>query len=125
MFSSQPSPRDVHGPLRLWLAAVALLIAVTAIVGAATRLTGSGLSITEWEPILGILPPLGEEQWLAAFEKYKAIPQYAQLNKGMSLAAFKAIYGWEWSHRLLARSIGLLVVLPLLGFWPSGASQKV
>ena len=132
MFSSQPAPRDAptlydtptphdaNGPIRLWLLAVALLIAATAIVGAATRLTGSGLSITEWAPILGILPPLGEDQWLAAFEKYKAIPQYTQLNKGMSLAAFKGIYWWEWSHRLLARSIGLLVLLPMLVFWARG-----
>ena len=108
---------EAHVPIRLWLAAIALLIALTAIVGAATRLTGSGLSITEWNPIMGILPPMGEAQWLAAFEKYKAIPQYIQLNKGMNLQAFKTIFWWEWSHRLLARSIGVLVLAPLLVFW--------
>lgn len=104
-------------PIRLWLGTIALMIALTAIVGAATRLTGSGLSITEWQPIMGILPPFGEAAWQDAFEKYKAIPQYIQLNKGMSLEAFKSIFWWEWGHRLLARSIGAVVLLPLLVFW--------
>ena len=111
---------ESHAPIRLWLGTIALMIALTAIVGAATRLTGSGLSITEWNPIMGILPPIGDAAWQAAFEKYKTIPQYAQLNKGMSLAAFQNIFWWEWGHRLLARSIGVVVLLPLLVFWVRG-----
>ena len=111
---------DARHLLRLWLGAVALLIALTAIVGAATRLTGSGLSITEWNPIMGVVPPLTEADWRDAFAKYQAIPQYQQLNKGMSLAAFRSIFWWEWGHRLLARAIGVLVLLPLLGFWALG-----
>jgi cytochrome c oxidase assembly protein subunit 15 len=95
---------------------VAALVALTAIIGAATRLTGSGLSITEWQPILGVVPPLTEADWLAAFAKYKEIPQYTELNKGMSLAAFQTIYWWEWSHRLIARSLGVVFLVPFLWF---------
>ena len=120
---AQTNPH-AHRLLRFWLGAIALLIALTAVVGAATRLTGSGLSITEWNPIMGVWPPLSEAEWGGAFTKYKAIPQYEQLNKGMSLAAFQAIYWWEWSHRLLARSIGVLVLLPLLGFWMRGQIRR-
>lgn len=98
-----------------WLTALALMVALTAIVGAATRLTGSGLSITEWQPILGIIPPLSEADWLDAFEKYKRIPQYLAVNHGMSLGDFKAIYAWEWAHRLIARCIGVAFLLPFLG----------
>ena len=104
------------GVVRLWLLLIAGLIVLTALVGAATRLTGSGLSITEWNVLFGILPPLGEAQWLEAFEKYKAIPQYQQLNKGMSLAAFKGIFWWEWVHRILGRLIGLAFAVPFLVF---------
>ncbi len=116
--------------LRVWLALIAAMIALTAIVGAATRLTGSGLSITEWAPIIGVIPPLGEADWLAAFEKYQAIPQYAQVNKGMRLDAFKTIFWWEWGHRLLARSIGVLVAVPALAFVargmiPQGLGRKL
>lgn len=100
----------------LWLAVIAAMVALTAIIGAATRLTGSGLSITEWQPILGVIPPLKEADWLAAFAKYKEIPQYTEVNRGMSLEAFKAIYWWEWSHRLVARSIGVAFLVPFLGF---------
>jgi len=100
----------------LWLAIIAAMVALTAIVGAATRLTGSGLSITEWQPILGVIPPLNEADWLAAFGKYKEIPQYVELNRGMSLDAFKTIYWWEWSHRLIARSIGAVFLVPFVGF---------
>ena len=106
-----------NGSLRLWLAVVALMVAATAIVGAATRLTGSGLSITEWQPIMGVIPPLTEAEWDLAFAKYREIPQYQQVNKGMGLAAFKTIFWWEWAHRMLARSIGVVFLLPLLGFW--------
>jgi len=104
----------------LWLAVIAAMVALTAIIGAATRLTGSGLSITEWQPILGVVPPLNEADWLAAFAKYKEIPQYTEINKGMSLDAFKAIYWWEWSHRLIARSIGVVFLVPFLAFVVAG-----
>ena len=100
----------------LWLGVIAAMVALTAIVGAATRLTGSGLSITEWQPILGVIPPLNEVDWLEAFAKYKEIPQYTEINHGMSLEAFKAIYWWEWTHRLIARSIGVVFLLPFLAF---------
>ena len=86
------------------------------LVGGATRLTESGLSITEWKPVMGVVPPLSENAWQAAFEKYQAIPQYRELNSGMSLAEFKTIYWWEWTHRLLGRVIGAAYLLPFLWF---------
>jgi cytochrome c oxidase assembly protein subunit 15 len=107
--------------VRLWLFAVAALIFVMVIVGGATRLTESGLSITEWKPVTGVIPPLSEADWRAAFDGYKQIPQYAALNPDMTLAGFKAIYAWEWGHRLLARLIGLAFILPALWFWRRGA----
>jgi cytochrome c oxidase assembly protein subunit 15 len=112
--------RSTHA-VRLWLFAVAALIFVMVIVGGATRLTESGLSITEWKPVTGVLPPLTETDWRAAFDSYKQIPQYAALNPDMSLDGFKAIYAWEWGHRLLARLIGLAFILPALWFWRRGA----
>ncbi len=96
----------------IWLWLTAALVFVMVVVGGATRLTGSGLSITEWKPILGAVPPLSQTDWLAAFEKYKAIPQYAQVNAGMSLAEFQGIFWWEWAHRFLGRMIGLVFALP-------------
>jgi len=96
--------------------AVAVLIAVMVLVGGATRLTESGLSIVEWKPVTGVLPPLNEMQWTEAFEAYKTIPQYHQLNAGMSLGEFKTIFWWEWSHRLLGRAIGAAYLLPFLWF---------
>jgi cytochrome c oxidase assembly protein subunit 15 len=95
---------------------VAALIAVMVLVGGATRLTESGLSIVEWKPVTGALPPLTDAQWAQAFEGYKAIPQYRELNAGMSLAEFKTIFWWEWSHRLLGRVIGAVYLLPFLFF---------
>jgi heme a synthase len=102
--------------IRLWLHAVAALVFAMVLVGGATRLTESGLSITEWQLVTGVLPPLSETQWQADFEKYQAIPQYRQLNTGMSLADFKTIYRWEWAHRLIGRVIGVVFVAPLLWF---------
>jgi heme a synthase len=99
-----------------WLIAVAALIAVMVLVGGATRLTESGLSIVEWKPVSGTLPPLSQEQWIQAFDAYKTIPQYRQLNAGMNLEEFKTIYWWEWSHRLLGRVIGVAYLLPFLWF---------
>jgi cytochrome c oxidase assembly protein subunit 15 len=107
--------------VRLWLFAVAALIFVMVIVGGGTRLTESGLSITEWKPVTGVIPPLSEGGWRAAFDSYKQIPQYAALNPDMTLDGFKAIYAWEWGHRLLARLIGLAFILPALWFWRRGA----
>jgi cytochrome c oxidase assembly protein subunit 15 len=102
--------------MRLWLWSVAALIFAMVVVGGATRLTQSGLSIVEWNPVIGVVPPLSEESWQAEFAKYQAIPQYRQINRGMSLADFKAIYWWEWMHRLLGRVIGAAFLLPLLWF---------
>jgi len=106
--------------VRLWLIAVATLIAAMVLVGGATRLTESGLSIVEWKPVTGALPPMTQEAWTSAFEGYKAIPQYRELNRGMSLGEFKTIYWWEWSHRLLGRVIGMVYLLPFLWFLARG-----
>src|SRR4051812_10234222 len=117
--SAQEVPHP--GAVRWWLIAVAPLIAVMVLVGGATRLTESGLSIVEWKPVTGTLPPLNEAQWVQAFEGYKAIPQYRELNAGMSLSEFKTIFWWEWSHRLLGRVIGAVYLLPFLYFLWRGA----
>src|ERR1700759_1194966 len=112
--SAQNAP-DVRA-VRWWLVAVAALIAIMVLVGGATRLTESGLSIVERKPVTGALPPLNEEQWTRAFEAYKTIPQYRELNAGMDLGQFKSIFWWEWSHRLLGRVIGVAYLLPFLWF---------
>src|SRR3982074_1388477 len=109
--SHQP-PRAV----RCWLTAIAVLIAIMVLVGGATRLTESGLSIVEWKPGTGTVPPLNQKQWTEAFEAYQTIPQYRELNAGMNLAEFKTIFWWEWSHRLLGRVIGVAFLLPFLWF---------
>ncbi|CAH1660005.1 Heme A synthase [Hyphomicrobiales bacterium] len=106
--------------LRLWLFSVAGLVFLMILVGGATRLTDSGLSITEWKPVTGALLPFSEAAWLAEFEKYKQIPQYQLLNQGMSLAEFKHIYLWEWGHRFLGRLIGAAYLLPLIVFAAKG-----
>ena len=108
------------GGIRVWLFSVAALVFAMVVVGGAVRLTGSGLSITEWQPILRAIPPLNEADWLEAFAKYKEIPQYKLLNQGMSLEEFKVIYWWEWAHRLLGLLIGVVFVLPFLWFWVRG-----
>jgi cytochrome c oxidase assembly protein subunit 15 len=102
--------------VRAWLLLVAALMLATLVVGGATRLTESGLSIVEWRPVTGVVPPLDEAQWQAEFAKYQTIPQYREHNPGMSLHDFKTIYWWEWSHRLLARVIGVVFLLPFLWF---------
>ena len=106
--------------IRLWLYAVAAMVLAIVLVGGATRLTESGLSITEWKPVMGVVPPLTATQWQSEFEKYQAIPQYHALINGMNLDAFKSIYWWEWTHRLIARSIGVVFLLPFLWFWRRG-----
>src|SRR5262249_17845836 len=102
--------------IRLWLCAVAAVIFALVVVGGATRLTGSGLSIVEWRPVTRILPPLTEDGWQADFAKYRMIPQYKQVNRGMSLAEFKTIYWWEWTHRMLGRLVGVVFLFPFLWF---------
>jgi heme a synthase len=112
--------------VKWWLLVVAVLIAIMVLVGGATRLTESGLSIVEWKPVTGTLPPLNEAQWTQAFEGYKTIPQYRELNAGMTLAEFKTIFWWEWSHRLLGRVIGAVYLLPFLYFlWRGGLSAEL
>jgi cytochrome c oxidase assembly protein subunit 15 len=112
--------------VRWWLFSVALLIAIMVLVGGATRLTESGLSIVEWKPVTGALPPLTEAQWMQAFDAYKTIPQYHALNAGMTLAAFKTIFWWEWSHRMLGRAIGVVYLIPFLWFlWRGGLSAEL
>lgn len=111
------NPTNAAAPqVRLWLYAVAFLVFCMVIVGGATRLTDSGLSITEWRPLLGAIPPLSEADWLAAFEKYKLIPEYQIQNRGMALSEFKFIYWWEWAHRFLGRFIGVAFAVPLIYF---------
>jgi len=102
--------------IRVWLIAVAALVFAMVLVGGATRLTGSGLSIVEWRPVTGTLPPLSQADWQAEFDKYKTIPQYREQNRSMSLDEFKTIYWWEWTHRLLGRVIGAAFLLPFLWF---------
>ena len=111
---------DMLRPVRWWLYFVALLVVIMVLVGGATRLTDSGLSITEWGPIRGAIPPLFPADWLAEFAKYQTTTEYQTINKGMSLDAFKTIYWWEWAHRFLGRLIGIVVLLPLIWFWVRG-----
>lgn len=115
--AASPGPRPLA--LARWLFAVAALVVLIVAVGGITRLTESGLSITEWKPVTGTIPPLSEAQWQAEFEAYQRIPQYTEVNgpAGMTLADYKFIYFWEWVHRLLARVIGLAFALPLAWFW--------
>ncbi len=108
--------RGARGAIRLWLMFLFLLVVVMIAVGGLTRLTDSGLSITEWQPLTGALPPMNAEAWQEAFDKYKQIPEYQLQNEGMSLAEFKTIYWWEWGHRQLGRVIGLVWAIGFFGF---------
>ncbi|MBJ7440439.1 MAG: COX15/CtaA family protein [Sphingopyxis sp.] len=111
---SSPAPRQSRpAALARWLWAVALLVVIVVGVGGITRLTESGLSITEWRPVSGVLPPFNEADWVREFEKYKQIPEYREINLGMTLAGFKAIFFWEWLHRILGRLVGMAMILPL------------
>lgn len=110
--------------VRIWLYLVVLTLFCLVLVGGATRLTHSGLSITQWKPIHGVIPPLNLQQWQEEFALYKRIPEYQQLNQGMTLEGFKSLFWWEWAHRFLARSIGLIFAVPLLYFWMSGRLAK-
>ena len=123
MLTKQTGPNGIAA-VRVWLIVMAFLVFCMVLVGGAVRLTDSGLSITEWQPLLGAIPPLNEADWTAAFEKYRQIPEYTLVNKGMSLADFKFIYWWEWSHRLLGRLIGVIFLAPFVFFWIKGHLTK-
>ncbi len=109
-------PAKGVGLVRAWLLLVAVMVYAMILVGGATRLTDSGLSITEWKPLLGALPPMSDAGWADAFAKYKAMTAQAQLNAGMNLSEFQGIYWWEWSHRELGRAIGVVFAVPFLFF---------
>src|SRR5262245_39502418 len=118
-----PVPAPHTRALRIWLAALAALIIAMIFGGGATRLTDSGLSITEWKPIVGVMPPLSESDWNEAFASYKTIPEYIELKRGMSLEEFKTIYWWEWAHRFLGRLIGFAFLIPFVAFWKIGRAS--
>lgn len=111
-------------PVAIWLLAGVFMIIVQVLLGGITRLTGSGLSITEWKPILGALPPTNDQEWNAAFEKYKQIAQYKYVNFYFTLSDFKSIYFWEWFHRLWARLIGVAFIIPFAVFIVRKQFQK-
>lgn len=118
-----PARRDDRAVLS-WLIGIAAMILLMVVIGGITRLTESGLSITEWQPVTGILPPRGEAAWRAAFDGYKQIPEYAQIHAGMSLEEFKSIFFWEYVHRLWGRLIGLAAILPLIIFLARGQIRR-
>jgi cytochrome c oxidase assembly protein subunit 15 len=107
---------DRSRAVAIWLFVMAALVLAMVVVGGATRLTGSGLSITEWKPVTGAIPPLSHSDWLAEFARYREIPQYEQINRGMTLGEFQVIYWWEWSHRLLGRLLGFAFLAPFVWF---------
>jgi heme a synthase len=114
------SPLRGDRQLGVWLLVCCAVLFALIVLGAATRLTGSGLSIVHWQPITGVWPPIGETQWQQVFEQYQASPEYQQVNRGMSMSEFKVIFYYEYAHRLLARALGLLFAVPLLWFWWRG-----
>ncbi len=107
-------------PVALWLLACCAMIYAMVLIGGITRLTESGLSITQWNPVMGAIPPLTQQEWQADFQRYQQIPQYRELNSGMTLDQYKHIYWWEYVHRLWGRLIGFAYLLPLLGFVAAG-----
>lgn len=113
-----------RGLIQKWLYVVLLLCLAIVLVGGATRMTGSGLSITEWKPVHGVIPPIGQAEWQDEFEKYQQIAQYKLVNQGMSLSQFKGIFWWEWGHRLLARLVGVIALFGLLWFWVTKRIEK-
>lgn len=122
----QARDRDLQNRalVRAWLYLVILVLFGLVLVGGSTRLTGSGLSITEWQPIHGVIPPLNDAEWQEEFQRYQQIPQYTEINKGMSVDDFKSIFWWEWAHRILARSVGVVFALPLLFFWATRRIER-
>ncbi|HEX2593910.1 MAG TPA: COX15/CtaA family protein [Rhizomicrobium sp.] len=124
--SQQGFSLQAPGPMAvaIWLFFVAAMIVAMVVVGGLTRLTGSGLSITEWDPIVGAIPPLSDAAWQDAFHKYQQIPQYLHENSGMTLDGFKGIFWWEWAHRLLGRAIGFVFFVPFVWFAYTGAITR-
>jgi heme a synthase len=112
--------RDADRQVGIWLLVCCVVLLSLILLGAATRLTGSGLSIVHWQPITGVWPPIGEAQWGAVFDQYRASPEYQQINRGMSMGEFKVIFYYEYFHRLLARALGLAFAVPLVVFWLQG-----
>jgi cytochrome c oxidase assembly protein subunit 15 len=106
--------------LRNWLAGVAIVVALTIAVGGGTRLTESGLSITEWKPVTGVLPPFSAGAWEAEYQRYLLIPEAQTVHRGITLAEFQGLYWWEWAHRLVARLAGLVIAVPFFLFWGRG-----
>ncbi len=119
-----PNLNDYDRQIAVWLVVCAAVIFGMIMLGGATRLTNSGLSMVEWRPVLGIIPPLNDQGWLVAFEKYKQFPEYQQLNQGMTLGEFKVIFLYEYLHRLLGRLIGVLFFIPLVFFSIKGRIKK-
>lgn len=113
-------PSKSLAPVVTWLVTGCVLIACMVVIGGITRLTGSGLSITEWKPIMGALPPLNDVQWEEAFDKYKRIPEYTLKNQHMDMAGFKEIFFWEYLHRNWGRLMGLVFIIPFALFWRRG-----
>lgn len=107
-------------PLIRWLDATVVSVAIAVVIGGITRLTESGLSITEWKPVSGVLPPLSEVDWATAYAKFLEIPQAQTVHAGITMGAFKVLYWWEWVHRLLARGVGLVIAVPFFWFWAKG-----
>lgn len=124
MLSLAAPPSPGHRAIAVWLLITAALVFAMTVIGAITRLTESGLSMVEWRPLVGTLPPLSEDEWLRVFELYRQTPEYLYLNAGMSLAEFQRIFFWEWLHRLWGRLIGLVFLVPFLWFWLSGRLDR-
>lgn len=121
--SNAPKPvekRAYPRAVKIWLIVGLVMVFGQVVIGGITRLTGSGLSITKWEIVTGSIPPINEQQWQAEFELYQQTPQYQKINKGMSLSEFKFIYFWEYFHRLWARTMGFVFIIPFLIFWRKG-----
>ncbi|WP_262691709.1 COX15/CtaA family protein [Kordiimonas aestuarii] len=117
MFQTRDKDRRA---VAMWLLFMAALVFTMVVVGGATRLTESGLSIVDWRPVTGVLPPIGQQEWQAEFAKYQTSPEYKLKNYHMSLEDFKGIFYWEWAHRLLGRLIGLFFFVPMVWFWARG-----
>jgi len=111
-------------PVAAWLLACCALVFAMVVVGGATRLTHSGLSIVEWQPFIGTIPPLTDADWAAQFEKYKLTPEFRLRNHDMDVDGFKTIFWWEYFHRLLGRLIGVAYFLPLAWFWARGSLDR-
>ena len=122
---SPMAPAKGVGLVRAWLLLIAGMVYLMILVGGATRLTDSGLSITEWQPLLGAIPPMSDADWQAAFGDYKSMTtQFHAINPDMTLEGFKGIYWWEWGHRQLGRVIGVVFLIPFLFFWLTGRTNK-